>query len=205
MDHLCLGEITSSSAVTPLSSPWVARFWVSAVAASTTLMAATVSSAARPVNNSAIGPITVGLIYINLAGLVGAVGNTQASANDIRRAFGNVGFDFQISVSIIGGTCSENAMVHARILHVERVSSRVSGPTSSPAALRAHGQPSPPHGLTIISKISLTLTGASSPDPEAPPSGSRCQRTATPARPLTSSCSQATSPYPSIRSKRTSP
>ena len=55
------------------------------------------------VENSALGPTTVGLIYVNPAGPVGAEGDPQASAGDIRRAFSNMDFDDQISVALIGG------------------------------------------------------------------------------------------------------
>lgn len=55
------------------------------------------------VDGTALGPTTVGLIYVNPAGPEGFVGNTTASAEDIRLAFSRMGFDDVESVSLIGG------------------------------------------------------------------------------------------------------
>jgi len=44
------------------------------------------------VNGTALGPTTVGLIYVNPAGPKGHEGDPIASGADIRRAFGRMGF-----------------------------------------------------------------------------------------------------------------
>ena len=55
------------------------------------------------VPGSPIGPTTVGLIYVNPAGPKGHVGDPVASAEDIRRAFANMGFSDRETVSLVGG------------------------------------------------------------------------------------------------------
>jgi catalase (peroxidase I) len=52
---------------------------------------------------TAIGPTTVGLIYVDPSGPVGSVGDTVASGADIRKAFTRMGFDDRTSVALIGG------------------------------------------------------------------------------------------------------
>jgi catalase (peroxidase I) len=52
---------------------------------------------------TAIGPTTVGLIYVNPAGPVGFEGDTEASGADIRKAFARMGFDDRTAVALIGG------------------------------------------------------------------------------------------------------
>lgn len=55
------------------------------------------------VEGSPIGPTTVGLIYVNPAGPSGSEGDPIASGADIRRAFGNMGFNDTETVSLVGG------------------------------------------------------------------------------------------------------
>ena len=55
------------------------------------------------VDDTALGTTTVGLIYVNPGGPVGAEGDPIASGADIRRAFGRMGFDDKESVALIGG------------------------------------------------------------------------------------------------------
>ena len=52
---------------------------------------------------TALGPTTVGLIYVNPDGPVDNPGNPVASGEDIRTAFGRMGFSDTESVSLIGG------------------------------------------------------------------------------------------------------
>lgn len=55
------------------------------------------------VNGTALGPTTLELIYVNPAGPVDAPNDPVASGADIRRAFGNMGFDDQTAAALIGG------------------------------------------------------------------------------------------------------
>ncbi len=55
------------------------------------------------VNGTALGPTTLGLIYVNPGGPVDAPNDPAASGADIRRAFGNMGFDDQTAAALIGG------------------------------------------------------------------------------------------------------
>lgn len=55
------------------------------------------------VSGTAMGPTTVGLIYVNPGGPVTKPNDPVASGEDIRRAFGRMGFDDQISTVLIGG------------------------------------------------------------------------------------------------------
>jgi hypothetical protein len=55
------------------------------------------------VNGTALGPTTVGLIYVNPGGPVTDPNNPIASGVDIRRAFSRMGFDDQTSTILIGG------------------------------------------------------------------------------------------------------
>lgn len=52
---------------------------------------------------NALGPTTVGLIYVNPRGPVGEQGIPSASGHDIRKAFENMGFSDTETVSLIGG------------------------------------------------------------------------------------------------------
>jgi catalase (peroxidase I) len=54
------------------------------------------------VDNTALGPTTVGLIYVNPEGPVTAPNDPVAAAADIRRAFERMGFGDQISTILIG-------------------------------------------------------------------------------------------------------
>lgn len=49
------------------------------------------------------GASTIGLIYVNPAGPINATGDPAESAHDIRRIFGNMGFNDRESVALIGG------------------------------------------------------------------------------------------------------
>jgi catalase (peroxidase I) len=55
------------------------------------------------VEGSALGPTTMGLIYVNPNGPVGAFGDPVASGEDIREAFSRMGFNDTESVALIGG------------------------------------------------------------------------------------------------------
>lgn len=55
------------------------------------------------VEGTALGPTTVGLIYVNPGGPVGAEDDPIASGHDIRQAFGNMGFSDQETVALVGG------------------------------------------------------------------------------------------------------
>ena len=55
------------------------------------------------VEDSPIGPTTVGLIYVNPAGPTGSEGDPIASGADIRRTFGLMGFNDTETVSLVGG------------------------------------------------------------------------------------------------------
>lgn len=55
------------------------------------------------VEGTALGPTTVELIYVNPGGPVTAPSDPVASGEDIRRAFGRMGFDDRTSVILIGG------------------------------------------------------------------------------------------------------
>lgn len=54
------------------------------------------------VDNTALGPTTVELIYVNPEGPVTDPNNPVAAAADIRRAFARMGFDDQVSTILIG-------------------------------------------------------------------------------------------------------
>lgn len=55
------------------------------------------------VEDSPIGPTTVGLIYVNPAGPKGSEGNPLASADDIRYTFARMGFNDTETASLVGG------------------------------------------------------------------------------------------------------
>lgn len=50
-----------------------------------------------------LGASTIGLIYVNPAGPVGATGDPAASAANIRSIFGNMGFGDRETVALVGG------------------------------------------------------------------------------------------------------
>lgn len=50
-----------------------------------------------------LGASTIGLIYVNPAGPVNATGDPAESAHDVRRIFGNMGFNDRETVALIGG------------------------------------------------------------------------------------------------------
>ena len=50
-----------------------------------------------------LGASTIGLIYVNPAGPINVTGDPAESAHDVRRIFGNMGFNDRETVSLIGG------------------------------------------------------------------------------------------------------
>lgn len=55
------------------------------------------------VEGTALGPTTVGLIYVNPAGPVTATGDPVASGEDVRTAFARMGFNDTETVALVGG------------------------------------------------------------------------------------------------------
>jgi catalase-peroxidase len=85
-DSLILGPSDEQEAISPCQS-----------------FEATMQGKCNLVEGSPIGPTTVGLIYVNPAGPEGSEGDPVASGADIRRAFGNMGFNDTETVSLVGG------------------------------------------------------------------------------------------------------
>lgn len=71
------------------------------------------------VEGTALGPTTMGLIYVNPAGPVGNQGDPVVAGSDIRMAFSRMGFDDRESVALIGGGHAFGKM-HAACRATER-------------------------------------------------------------------------------------